>query len=117
MANPENLRTPSSSEARKIGKKGGIASGKKRREKRDILSWLKVLLDEDVSTDAGEMQRAAAIALSLLNRGEQGDVQAIKTLLEYLYGTKASVDLTSSDGSMATPKEVTLRIVRPEAKE
>lgn len=31
----ENLRTPSTDEAREIGRKGGIASGKARREKRD----------------------------------------------------------------------------------
>ena len=37
MANDgiENLRTPSTDEAREIGRKGGIASGKARREKRD----------------------------------------------------------------------------------
>lgn len=31
----DNLRTPSTDEAREIGRKGGIASGKARREKRD----------------------------------------------------------------------------------
>lgn len=35
MANEENLRTPTTKEAREIGRKGGIASGKARREKRD----------------------------------------------------------------------------------
>lgn len=37
MANDgiDNLRTPSTDEAREIGRKGGIASGKARREKRD----------------------------------------------------------------------------------
>ena len=34
MANPENLRVPSSSEAREIGRKGGIASGEKRRKEK-----------------------------------------------------------------------------------
>ena len=33
MANEKNLRTPTTNEAREIGRKGGIASGKARREK------------------------------------------------------------------------------------
>lgn len=35
MANEQNLRVPTSKEAREIGRKGGIASGKARKEKRD----------------------------------------------------------------------------------
>ena len=36
MANKQNLKVPTSSEARRNGKKGGINSGKARREKRDL---------------------------------------------------------------------------------
>lgn len=60
MANPENLRVPSSSEARLIGQKGGIASGKARREAkkrgevwREIMS-LKIT-DEEKLAKAREM--------------------------------------------------------------
>ena len=34
MSNLQNLRTPTSDEAREIGRKGGIASGEARRKKK-----------------------------------------------------------------------------------
>ena len=40
MANKQNLKVPTSSEARRNGKKGGINSGKARREKRDLMEQL-----------------------------------------------------------------------------
>ena len=46
MANNENLRTPTSEEAREIGRKGGIASGAARRAKREAREWAKIALDE-----------------------------------------------------------------------
>ena len=36
MAGADNLKVPTSEEARKYGRKGGIASGKARREKADL---------------------------------------------------------------------------------
>ena len=44
MANNDNLRVPSSAEARQNGKKGGIASGKARREKKMMKETLEALL-------------------------------------------------------------------------
>lgn len=44
MAGKDNLKTPSSAEARNNGKKGGIASGKKRREKKAMKDTLETLL-------------------------------------------------------------------------
>ena len=44
MANEENLRTPTTNEARSIGRKGGIASGKARREKKAMKETLAALL-------------------------------------------------------------------------
>lgn len=44
MAGKDNLKTPSSAEARSNGKKGGIASGKKRREKKAMKDTLETLL-------------------------------------------------------------------------
>ena len=50
MANEENLRTPSTEEAREIGRKGGIASGKARKEKRDRKQKASELLDLTVQS-------------------------------------------------------------------
>ena len=51
MANDGNLRVPTSDEAREIGKKGGIASGKARREKADLRRQMQIWLESDVTTD------------------------------------------------------------------
>ena len=48
MANEKNLRTPTTNEAREIGRKGGIASGKARREKKTIQKILAELLDGQI---------------------------------------------------------------------
>ena len=48
MANEKNLRTPTTNEAREIGRKGGIASGKARREKKTIQKILADLLDGQI---------------------------------------------------------------------
>ena len=44
MAGKDNLKTPSSAEARSNGRKGGIASGEKRREKKAMKETLETLL-------------------------------------------------------------------------
>ena len=48
MANEKNLRTPTTNEAREIGRKGGIASGQARREKKTIQKILSDLLDGQI---------------------------------------------------------------------
>ena len=48
MPNEKNLRVPTSNEARKIGRKGGIASGQARREKKTIQKILADLLDSEI---------------------------------------------------------------------
>ena len=48
MANEKNLRTPTTNEAREIGRKGGIASGQARREKKTIQKILADVLDSEI---------------------------------------------------------------------
>ena len=45
MANEQNLKTPSASEARERGSKGGINSGKARRRKADLRRMAQEVLD------------------------------------------------------------------------
>ena len=66
MDRPQNkhLRVPTSSEARENGRKGGIASGKARREKADMRKLLKEFLNQEV--DGQDMTYAEKMTLSMV---------------------------------------------------
>lgn len=51
MANVKNLKTLSPSEARINGQKGGIASGKARKERADLRKQLQLWMETEVATD------------------------------------------------------------------
>lgn len=117
MANPENLKPTTSlteSERREMARKAGKASGKARREKKDLLGWLNYLLQQNMPPDeSGEVRTwAEGIAASLLLQGEKGNVQAIKEIFDRIHGKEQKIDLTSSDGSMTPPSEIVLNIVK-----
>ena len=97
MANDgiENLRTPTTEEAREIGRKGGIASGKARREKRDRKQRASELLDlvvEGASIDkikkfynikGVELTACDVMFLSCMMKAMQkGDANALEKLLK-----------------------------------
>ncbi|WP_185731172.1 hypothetical protein [Streptococcus suis] len=56
MANEQNLIVPSSDEARKNGKKGGIASGKARRKKSNLKKAFETILQADVTSSVAKKQ-------------------------------------------------------------
>ena len=72
MANEDNLRTPSTEEAREIGRKGGIASGEARRKRKTLREELLLLLEK------GDTQER--ISLALLQKAMQGDTKAFEVL-------------------------------------
>ena len=97
MANDgiDNLIVPSSEEARKNGRKGGIASGKARREKRDRKERASELLDlvvEGASIDkikkffniqGVELTACDVMFLSCMMKAMQkGDANALEKLLK-----------------------------------
>lgn len=61
MANEQNLRVPTSSEARRNGKKGGIASGIARREKKTIQK----ILNDFLSTATKDNPQVAKLATKM----------------------------------------------------
>ena len=61
MANEQNLRVQTSSEARRNGKKGGIASGKARREKKTVQK----ILNDFLSTSAKDNPQVAKLAAKM----------------------------------------------------
>lgn len=97
MANEQNLRVPTSSEARKNGKKGGIASGKARREKKTIQRILGDFLElnvtenknlEKLAKKAG-LESDASIkelvtAICILNTLKKGDISELEKVAKLL---------------------------------
>lgn len=87
----ENLKVPSSEEARKYGKAGGIASGEARRAKKTWKEIANAMLDnptspanatklEALGVDVEDATNAAVILFQLLTRCQKGDLEAIKLM-------------------------------------
>lgn len=96
MANTDNLRVPTSEEAREIGRKGGIASGKARKEKASLRKGLETILNSDIRITKGaiyDTYKAYGIDISdkslvelanlgLLFGAVQGNATNYKTMME-----------------------------------
>lgn len=63
MANIENLRVPTSEEARINGQKGGIASGEARRQKKSLREKAKLLMSLSIQ-DQKELLKAQELGLN-----------------------------------------------------
>lgn len=63
MANVENLRVPTSEEARINGRKGGIASGEARRQKKSLREKAKLLMSLSIQ-DQEELLKAKELGLN-----------------------------------------------------
>lgn len=75
MANSENLKPArSKSEAREKGRKGGIKSGEKRRERKALKEELLLLLS------TGDTQKK--LSLALIEKAIKGDVKAFEVIRE-----------------------------------
>ena len=81
MANEQNLRPCEYKLSQEEAKKGGVASGKARREKRDLRRCLEMLLEKDIVTKGGEtVSGAEAITAKLFEQALKGNVKAFETL-------------------------------------
>lgn len=100
MAGADNLKVPTSEEARKYGRKGGIASGRARREKADLKKKVNQILEMDVFSpqlkEKLEEQglsatNQTAVATVLLQKALKGDMRAIE-LLAKMNGNEGTKD-------------------------
>lgn len=81
MANEQNLKPLSTKKAREIGAKGGVASGKARREKADLRKMCQMVLEMDVKGKDGTVKSGAeAITLAQLQKALKGDAKAYEVL-------------------------------------
>lgn len=74
--NDQNLRVPTSDEAREIGRLGGIASGQARRERKRLRECLEEALALETEFDGQTMSNAEAIAASMVREARNGSVRA-----------------------------------------
>lgn len=88
MANEKNLRPKDSNqsrdEAKKNGKKGGIASGEARRKKKTMRELLEIAMSEVVENRrTGEKKtRDEWVAAALAQKAMKGDVSAYKAIAD-----------------------------------
>lgn len=78
MANPENLKRFTSSEARENGKKGAKKSAEKRRERKKLRELLEIALQLQ-NEETGEQNDFAIIA-ALINKAVNGDTKAFELI-------------------------------------
>ena len=77
MANEQNLRVPTSSEARENGRKGGIASGEARRAKKNLREDMQILMEADLTDKSGKtMTGTEAMAAKAFQAALKGDWKA-----------------------------------------
>lgn len=87
-----NLRVPTSEEARRIGRKGGLASAKARENKKTMRELMQTLLslsisnEEDKNTlnemgiDVKDQNNKMLVAVGLMKRAVTGDPRAVEML-------------------------------------
>lgn len=76
MSNPGNLKTPTTSEARERGRKGGKASGEARRKRKALREQLEILL----AAKHDGVECGQAVALALIEKALSGDVRAFEVI-------------------------------------
>ena len=83
-------------EARERGRRGGIASGESRREKRTLRQCLEILL-ESPAPEGHDGDNREAMSAALIKRALTGDVAAFSTIRDTV-GEKPTDKLAGPDG-------------------
>lgn len=129
MANEQNLKTPTSKQARERGKKGGQASAKKRKERKQMQEVAKIVLDmpiepgevtdlegitfedyPDVNLTVGELA-----VLAVAKKARKGDVAAL-TFLRDTAGEKPIEKVEVSGDITAATEDIKKMIAAAKSK-
>ena len=115
--NPQNLKVPTSEEARRNGAKGGKASGEARRKKKTMMEMLEVVMtaeNEDpvmgrmlkkLGFEENDNYHMAKIITEVLTKAEKGDLKAVEMIVKLMYGDAKDVNV-NLEGSMETKQRV-----------
>lgn len=88
MANPQNLKPLTTKKAREIGRKGGIASGKAKKEKRLMSQIFAELLSDGLDDDIKR------VAPKIIKKGGASSVSLMKVITEATEGVKNKTELS-----------------------
>lgn len=103
--NPQNLipaSERSKDEARRNGRKGGIASGRRRRQNKNLRDAFLAIQSLPIPKKGGGEETASdAIAFALMRKAVAGDLRAIQLLWECNYGKNAQ---TEDAGAVGIPR-------------
>lgn len=92
----ENLRTPSSEEARRIGAKGGKRSGEVRKQRKAMKEQMEMLLSlplkdpsikgkfKKLGIDTGDMNNQMALMVAMYQKALKGDTSAMNIIREVI---------------------------------
>ena len=109
--NSDNLRVPTSEQAREKGRKGGIASGKARKERKEqkktVAEALELILNAKIpdarakkmqaQTGISELDYRTALAYSVISTGiKKGDANALRVIADYI-GEKPADNLNINE--------------------
>ena len=92
MANEQNLRPSEYKLSQEEAKRGGIASGKARRERKTLADTLRVVLEEKAN-DAGLTRREAIVAKVVKRLYDEGDIRDLKILADVLGESEQTINL------------------------
>jgi hypothetical protein len=81
--NTENLKVPTSEQAREYGRKGGKASGEARRRKKELKELLEIALSQPCK-DNPDIDNWTAMTLALLKKAKSGDTKAYEVVRDTL---------------------------------
>lgn len=124
--NIQNLKVPTSEQAREYGSKGGKASVESKRRKKTMMAMLEMALTrENDRPDVGEKLKAmgfeetdnwdmAKIIASLIAKAKEGDIRAVEMIARLLYGDSKNVNV-NVEGTVDTSQRV--HIYLPERDE
>lgn len=76
-----NFRDRTENERRELAKKAGQASGRSRREKRDLRRAFEALMEQDLTDENGEIATGTeAMAIAAFRKALRGDLRAIELI-------------------------------------
>lgn len=114
MANNENLKRLTPSEAREYGRKGGKASGKARRRRADFKKTLNLLLTAEIANEEWtpvlnamglDSTLESAMMMSMIKAALEGDVKAAYFVAQYAgQDNKTDLDIEEQEARISKAK-------------